>query len=57
MAVTKEFEYNYTGGIFIDTTGRRDYDHDISLGIIYLIKNKKNFNIFTISNRFLKIII
>ena len=30
IAVTEEL-LNYTGGIFVDTTGRKDLDHDISV--------------------------
>jgi hypothetical protein len=30
MAVTNEF-LNYTGGIFVDTTGRTVEDHDVSI--------------------------
>jgi cathepsin X len=30
MAVTQAF-VNYTGGIFVDTTGRTNLDHDISI--------------------------
>lgn len=31
MAVTDDFYKNYTGGIYIDTTGTTDLDHDISI--------------------------
>jgi cathepsin X len=31
MAVTDEFYYNYTGGIFVDKTGAMSLDHDISI--------------------------
>jgi len=31
MAVTEDFINNYDGGIYEDTTGDIDYDHDISI--------------------------
>jgi cathepsin X len=30
IGVTKDLQ-NYTGGIFVDTTGRKNPDHDISV--------------------------
>ncbi len=31
MALTDDFELNYTGGIYIDKTGRKSFDHVVSI--------------------------
>jgi len=41
MAVTDEFE-NYTGGIFVDQTGAKSLDHDISI-VGYGVENGIKF--------------
>jgi len=41
MAVTEEFE-NYTGGIFVDETGAKSLDHDISI-VGYGVENGIKF--------------
>ncbi len=31
MSTTLDFELNYTGGIYIDKTGRKAFDHVVSI--------------------------